>query len=236
MGIETTVPAHVAIIMDGNGRWAKERGLPRIAGHQEGVKRAREVIKEAAKLGLQALTLYAFSTENWKRPKEEVGFLMRLIQESLEREITQLARNNIVFRASGMIDNLPEGVRHRLIETMRETSGNSGMVLNIAVNYGGRAEIIQAMQGLARDVLSGRLTPEEIDESALSGRLWTAGIPDPDLVIRASGEQRLSNFLLWQAAYAELYLTPVLWPDFGVEEFHKALLEYQKRARRFGGL
>ncbi|HHW14354.1 MAG TPA: di-trans,poly-cis-decaprenylcistransferase [Firmicutes bacterium] len=222
--------------MDGNGRWARRRGLPRTAGHLEGVKRAREIVRACGEKGIGVLTLYAFSTENWRRPAEEVGFLMRLFEESLEGEIEGLCQNNVVLRIIGRVEELPESVRQAARRGEEATAGNSGLVLNVALNYGGRAELVDAARRLARQVQAGELTPEAIDEAAFAGQLYTAGLPDPDLVIRPSGEQRLSNFLLWQAAYAELYLTPTLWPDFTREEFERALAAYSGRRRRFGAL
>ena len=230
------LPNHVAVIMDGNGRWARRRGLPRTAGHLEGVKRAREIVRACGEKGIGVLTLYAFSTENWRRPAEEVGFLMRLFEESLEAEIEGLCQNNVVLRIIGRVEELPESVRQAARRGEEATAGNSGLVLNVALNYGGRAELVDAARRLARQVQAGELTPEAIDEAAFAGQLYTAGLPDPDLVIRPSGEQRLSNFLLWQAAYAELYLTPTLWPDFTREEFERALAAYSGRRRRFGAL
>lgn len=230
------LPNHVAIIMDGNGRWARQRGLPRVAGHREGVLRAREAAELAARRGLKVLSLYAFSTENWRRPKDEVSFIMRLFEESVRREIPALTRNNILFRASGRLDELPAGVQAAIGDAVEATSGNSGLVLNIAVNYGGRAELVDAARALARAVQAGELSPEQIDEAELSRHLYTAGLPDPDLLIRPSGEMRLSNFFLWQAAYSELYVTKALWPDFRATEFEEALAAYKGRERRFGGL
>lgn len=235
-GGTSVLPKHVAIIMDGNGRWARKRGLPRTAGHLEGVKRAKEVVKACGERGIEVLTLYAFSTENWRRPAEEVGFLMRLFEESLAREIVELCRNNVVLRVIGRVEDLPESVRQAARRGEQATAGNSGLVLNVALNYGGRAELVDAARRLARQVQTGELAPEAIDEAAFAGQLYTAGLPDPDLVIRPSGEQRLSNFLLWQAAYAELYLTPTLWPDFTPDEFERALAAYRGRRRRFGAL
>lgn len=230
------LPQHLAIIMDGNGRWAARRGLPRTAGHQEGVRRAKEVVRACGEKGIRVLTLFAFSTENWRRPKEEVGFLMDLFQESLCREIDSLTENNVVFRVIGRVRDLPAGIQREIERGERKTAGNTGLVLNLALNYGGRAELVDAARGLARRVQAGELRPEEIDEQSFGAELYTAGLPDPDLVIRPSGEQRLSNFLLWQSAYAELYLTPALWPDFTVEELDRALAAYAARERRFGAV
>lgn len=233
---EGRLPQHVAVIMDGNGRWAAQRGLPRPAGHREGVRRAKELVRACGERGIRVLTLYAFSTENWKRPAEEVGFLMDLFEESLRREIAGLKRNHVVFRVLGRVQELPESVQRAIRRGEAETAGNTGLILNVALNYGGRAELVDAAQRLATHVQAGELAPEEIDEAAFAAHLYTAGLPDPDLVVRPSGEQRLSNFLLWQTAYAELYLTPVLWPDFTRAEFEKALAAYAARERRFGAL
>jgi undecaprenyl diphosphate synthase len=230
------VPRHVAVIMDGNGRWASQRGLPRTAGHREGVNRARELVRACGARGIKVLTLYAFSTENWSRPRDEVSFLMRLFEESLRREIDGLQRHNVRFRVIGQVEQLPENVRKAARRGEAETSANTGLVLNVALNYGGRAELVEAARGLAVRVQAGELSPEAIDAAAFAAELSTAGQPDPDLVIRPSGEQRLSNFLLWQTAYAELYLTTVLWPDFTTAEFERALAAYASRERRFGGV
>ncbi|MGE5553210.1 MAG: isoprenyl transferase [Betaproteobacteria bacterium] len=230
------LPRHVAVIMDGNGRWAAQRGLPRTVGHQEGVKRAKEIVRACGEKNIPVLTLFAFSTENWRRPRREVSFLMQLFEESLRQELAELRANHVVFRAIGRIDELPESVREAVRRGEEATAGNTGLVLNIALNYGGREELVQAARRLAARVQAGELQPDLIDEDMLAAHLYTAGLPDPDLVIRPSGEQRLSNFLLWQAAYAELYLTPVLWPDFTVAEFERALLAYGARKRRFGAL
>lgn len=230
------VPRHVAVIMDGNGRWASQRGLPRTAGHREGVLRAREIVRAAGERGIQVLTLFAFSTENWRRPNDEVSFLMRLFEESLRREIEGLKRNNVVLRVLGRVEQLPRSVREAVRRGEEETSNGHGLRLNLALNYGGRAELVDAARRLAARVSDGALSLSEIDEAAFAAGLYTAGQPDPDLVIRPSGEQRLSNFLLWQAAYAELYLTPVLWPDFTPTEFDRALAAYAARERRFGAI
>ncbi len=228
------IPRHVAIIMDGNGRWAKKRGMPRVMGHREGVKRVREIVTAARELGIEVLTLYAFSQENWARPKSEVSALMELLQTYLVNQLNEMLTNRISLRAMGDLDRLPEMVRKTLDETIERTSGNTEMVLNLALSYSGRYEIAQAARRIAKDCLSGVVKPEDIDERLFSSYLFTADYPDPDLVIRTSGEQRLSNFLLFQAAYSELYITPVLWPDFKRDEFIKALLDLQRRERRFG--
>jgi undecaprenyl diphosphate synthase len=230
------LPRHVAVIMDGNGRWAAQRGLPRTAGHREGVKRAKELVRACAERGVQVLTLYAFSTENWRRPGDEVGFLMKLFEESLRREIAGLKRHNVVFRPIGRVEQLPANVQREARRGEAETAGNTGLTLNVALNYGGRAELVDAARRLVARVQAGELSPEALDEAAFASELYTAGQPDPDLVIRPSGEQRLSNFLLWQSAYAELYLTSVLWPDFTTAELERALAAYASRERRFGGV
>lgn len=228
------IPHHLAVIMDGNGRWAKQRGLPRIFGHRQGVKAVRSTIQAAREVGIQVLTLFAFSQENWRRPPEEVNALMDLLHDYLERECEELMQKDISLRAIGDISRLPQKAFKRLMDVVSVTSGNQGMILNLALSYGGRAEIVMAARKLARRCLDGEMTPEQIDEDIFSQSLWTAGLPDPDLIIRTSGEMRLSNFLLFQAAYAELYVTPVLWPDFDKNEFMKALAEYESRDRRFG--
>ncbi len=224
------IPAHVAVIMDGNGRWAKSRGLPRLAGHRAGVESVRQIVRACAELGVKVLTLYSFSTENWLRPKSEVSQLMRLLSYALKRETLELDKNNVRLRAVGRLTALPAAVRAELQESIRRLAKNSGLVLNLALNYGSRQEIIDAANAL---IASGA---KEITEESLSKALYTAGLPDPDLVIRTSGEMRLSNFLLWQSAYAEIYITPVFWPDFRRKDLNAAICEYQKRHRRFGGL
>lgn len=220
--------------MDGNGRWAKARGLPRIMGHREGMKSVRAVVECARKLGIQVLTLYAFSKENWQRPREEVSFLMGLLEEYLRREVQELHEKNIQIRAIGELELLPRKILALLKESIKKTAANTGMVLNLALSYSGRAEITRAAKLLAEACLRGDLKPEEINEELFSHYLYTNDLPDPDLLIRTSGEMRLSNFLLYQCAYTELYITPVLWPDFREEEFFAALEEYQRRERRFG--
>ena len=228
------LPRHVAVIMDGNGRWATNRGLPRVAGHGEGVKSVRAVVRTAGELGIQFLTLYAFSSENWNRPHQEVSTLMALLERSIERELPELMERNVRFRVIGRADGVPARVGeriHRLIET---TSRNTGLTLLMAFNYGGRDELVDAVRALAREVQSGQLRPEDIDEVRVSRALYTDGIPDPDLLIRTSGELRLSNFLLWQVAYTELWMTSTLWPDFGAREFCLAVADFQQRDRRFG--
>ena len=227
------LPAHIAIIMDGNGRWAKRRSLPRVAGHRAGIEPVRVTVETCARLGLRALTLYAFSVENWKRPRAEVDMLWRLLRLYLRAELPDMARNDVRFRAIGRIDELPDFVRAELQETERVTAGNRGLQLNLAINYGGRAELVDAVRTLVED---SRRRSIIVDEDAIAARLYTAGTPDPDLLIRTSGEMRISNFLLWQIAYSELYVTDTLWPDFSRTELLRAILDYQKRDRRFGGL
>lgn len=231
---QTVVPRHVAVIMDGNGRWAKARLLPRIAGHKRGADAVRRIVEAAWDFGVEYLTLYAFSSENWKRPEEEVGGLMSLLRLYLRSELDELDRNGVRVRVIGNRDRLPADIRQLIAEAEARTVANRRLTLILAVSYGGQGEIVQAARRLAEDVAAGRLRPEDIDESCFATRLETAGIPDPDLVIRTSGEQRLSNFLLWQAAYAELVFTDTLWPDFGRDEFAAALREFQARDRRFG--
>jgi undecaprenyl diphosphate synthase len=227
------LPSHIAIIMDGNGRWAKRRRLPRAAGHRAGVTPVRSTVETCARLGLRALTLYAFSVENWKRPRAEVETLWRLLRRYLRGELDLMHRHNIRFTAIGRLHALPDFVREELDSVIRSTAGNKGLQLNLAINYGGRAEIVDAVAALVEDARRGKVI---IDEAAISARLYTAGMPDPDLLIRTSGEMRVSNFLLWQIAYAELYVTETLWPDFSRAELLRAILDYQKRDRRFGGL
>jgi undecaprenyl diphosphate synthase len=230
------LPRHVAVIMDGNGRWAGLRGLPRVAGHREGVRAARETVRTAGRLGIEFLTLYAFSSENWARPAGEVNFLMRLLESSVEEELPSLVENNVRLRTLGELDSVGEGVRRSVERAIRATEGNTGLTLLIALNYGGRQELVRTVRALAADVARGALAPEAIDEAAIAAGLDTAGVPDPDLLIRTSGEYRLSNFLLWQVAYTELLVLPTLWPDFGPRDLYGAVAEYQRRSRRFGGL
>ena len=228
------LPAHIAIIMDGNGRWAMQRGRERVFGHQQGVKAVREVIECAAELGLRYLTLYAFSTENWGRPDDEISALMDIMVQSLNKETDTLIRNNIRLKAIGDVNRLAEDVRKRLFETIEQTSKADGLTLVIALSYSSRWEILNAARKLAADVKNGLLDPGAIVEGDFEKYLTTFGIPDPELMIRTSGELRVSNFLLWQLAYTELYFTKSLWPDFGKDEFYKAILDFQKRERRFG--
>jgi undecaprenyl diphosphate synthase len=228
------LPVHIAIIMDGNGRWARQRGNDRIFGHQQGVKTVREVIECAAELGLKYLTLYAFSTENWGRPDEEISALMGIMVQSLNNETDTLIRNNIRLKAIGDVNRLAEDVRERLFETIELTSKADGLTLIIALSYSSRWEILNAARKLASDVKNDLIEPEAIMEDDFEKYLTTFGIPDPELLIRTSGELRISNFLLWQLAYTELYFTELLWPDFSKDEFYKALIDFQKRERRFG--
>lgn len=230
------LPRHVAVIMDGNGRWAKQRHLPRVEGHRAGASAVRETVETAARLRLDALTLYAFSTENWKRPKAEVSTLFALLKEFLRREFRSLVENDIRFRVVGRPDGLDPSVRSALATALEATASCRGMVFSVALNYSGRAEIADAARALARDAAAGSLDPETIDEDAVARRLYTADLPDPDLLIRTSGELRISNFLLWQIAYAEIHVTPVLWPDFRRRHLLEALLDYQRRERRYGGV
>ncbi len=231
------LPAHIAIIMDGNGRWARRRNLPRVAGHKAGMEPVRTTIETCTRLGIQALTLYAFSAENWKRPRAEVDMLWRLLRLYLARELPDLLRNGIRFTCMGRMDQLPAPVREELENVTERTARNPGMRLNVAINYSGRAELVDAINSLVDEARTeGRLRDLRVDEEAIASRLYTAGLPDPDLLIRTSGEMRISNFLLWQIAYAEFYLTETLWPDFRRADLLDAILDYQKRDRRFGGL
>ena len=229
------LPRHVAIIMDGNGRWARARGLPRVMGHRAGIRSVRSVVETARKLGIEALTLYCFSVENWKRSRDEVEMLMRLLDDYLGRELPTLLKNQVGLNVIGRMEGLPTKIQAHLKGVILKTRPQARMILNLALNYGGRTEILDAVQRVALDVQAGRLDPKAIDEATFSRYLYTDGLPDPDLLIRTSGELRISNFLLWQISYTELYITPTLWPDFGREEFLQALAEYQRRERRFGG-
>jgi len=231
------LPAHIAIIMDGNGRWARQRNLPRAAGHRAGMEPVRTTVETCNRLGIQALTLYAFSAENWKRPRVEVDTLWRLLRLYLRRELPEILRNGIRLTSMGRLDGLPFQVREELEAAIEATAHNTGMRLNVALNYSGRTELVDALNAIVEDARAeGRLPDLRIDEQAIAARLYTAGLPDPDLLIRTSGEMRISNFLLWQIAYAELYVTETLWPDFRRTDLLHAILEYQKRDRRFGGL
>ena len=228
------LPSHVAIIMDGNGRWARQRGLDRVFGHQQGVKALREVIETAAELGIRYLTLYAFSNENWGRPDDEVSALMGIMVQSLNKETDTLIKNNIQLRAIGDVDRLADEVKQRLLETIKLTSVGTGLTLVVALSYSSRWEITEAARRMSADVVSGKLNSDAISEEVLEKYLKTHGIPDPELMIRTSGELRISNFLLWQIAYTELYFTDTLWPDFCKDDFYKAIIDFQKRERRFG--
>ena len=231
----TRLPRHVAVIMDGNGRWAQKRHLPRIAGHRQGTQSARTTIETCVRLKIEALTLYAFSVENWRRPKTEIDFLMQLLREYLKREMPLLQKNEIRMRFLGRIHELPAAVQKDVREAMEKTAENKGMVLCVALNYGGRAEIVDAMNAVLQQQ-NGSAAPSLITEEHLARHLYTEGLPDPDLLIRTSGEMRVSNFLLWQIAYAEIFVTETLWPDFSRARLLEALLEFQKRERRYGGI
>lgn len=230
------LPAHIAIIMDGNGRWAQQRKLPRSVGHRAGVEAMRTVVEACSELGVKVLTVYAFSTENWRRPKEEVGILMALLYEYLRKEIAQLHKNHVVIRTLGGIDSLPADAQAELKRAFDLTKNNTGLILNLALNYGGRAELVEAMRRMGDEVVKGNLNPAQIDEACVGRYLYTAGQPDPDLLIRTSGEMRLSNFLLWQLAYTEIVVIDDLWPDFNKESLYEAIRIYQGRDRRFGGV
>jgi undecaprenyl diphosphate synthase len=226
------LPRHVAVIMDGNGRWAAQRHLPRVEGHRAGIESVRDIVECSARLGIQVLTLYAFSVENWKRPASEVSTLMALLKRYLRLELNTLLRNNIRFKVIGRDEELARDIRAELQDAEVKTAGNAGMLFNIALNYGGRAEIVEA----AKRLLTAKVRPEDLDEQRFAGFLYTAGQPDPDLLIRTSGEMRISNFLLWQIAYAEIWVTDTLWPDFRKRDLLEAILAYQKRDRRYGGI
>ncbi len=229
------LPKHVAVIMDGNGRWAGMRKLPRVAGHRAGIEAVRDIVESSARLGLEVLTLYAFSAENWKRPRREVRTLMKLLKEYVRSELKNVHKNNIKFQAIGRIHELEESVRIELRRAMRVTKDNTGMLLNVALNYSGRAELVDTFNRLFRELKhNGHRHP--ISEELISQSLYTSGIPDPDLLIRTSGEMRISNFLLWQIAYSEIYITPTYWPDFRRKHLLEAILEYQQRNRRYGGI
>jgi undecaprenyl diphosphate synthase len=231
------LPRHIAIIMDGNGRWASRRRLPRVAGHKAGVGPVRSTVETCARLGVRVLTLYAFSVENWKRPRAEVETLWRLLRYYLRKELPELQKNDIRLQAIGRVEALPAEVRRELNEVIEATSANRGLLVNLAINYGGRTEIVDAVNAILDEARhQGRLSSLRLDETAIAERLYTAASPDPDLLIRTSGEMRISNFLLWQIAYSELYVTNTLWPDFSRTDLLTAVLDYQKRDRRYGGL
>jgi undecaprenyl diphosphate synthase len=231
----SALPAHIAIIMDGNGRWARKRGLPRVAGHRAGINAVREVVEGSAELGVRVLTLYAFSVENWKRPRAEVATLMQLLKEYLNRELDNIHKNNIRFRTIGRTDMLDASVQAELQKGIVRTSNNTGMIFNVALNYGGRAEIVDAVNRILQNGWKDQGKPA-ISERDFASYLYTAGQPDPDLLIRTSGELRISNFLLWQIAYAEIWVTETLWPDFDKRHLYEAIIAFQKRERRYGGL
>ena len=228
------LPNHLAIIMDGNGRWASDKGKKRIFGHRNGVKAVQKVVEEAAELKIKHLTLFAFSTENWKRPREEIGVLMKLLVSSLKSEFEKLLKNRIKLNVIGNIDQLPKIVQDELNYVMNKTKNNSKMTLTLALSYGGREELVSTFIKLASKVKNKIISPEKIDQSIINEHLYTHNLPDVDLLIRTSGEKRISNFLLWQIAYAELYFSKILWPDFNKKHLHKAIINYQKRERRFG--
>jgi undecaprenyl diphosphate synthase len=230
------LPRHVAVIMDGNGRWAKARHLPRIEGHRRGADSAREIIRTAGELGIKYLTLYAFSAENWNRPKDEVDALMKYLVHYLKSETKELNKNNVRLEVIGQIHRLPDNVQEHLQKSMAALSKNNGLTLIMALSYGSRIEIVEAVRAIADKVKHGKIDPADITEKIISEHLWTRNIPDPDLMIRTSGEMRISNFLLWQLSYAELLITPTLWPDFRKPQFYAALEEYARRHRRFGGI
>ncbi|MGA4720223.1 isoprenyl transferase [Fictibacillus nanhaiensis] len=233
---EENIPKHVAIIMDGNGRWARKRAMPRIAGHHEGMKTVRKIVKEANKIGIEVLTLYAFSTENWKRPREEVDFLMKLPGEFLNTFLPDLIKENVQVRIMGKKELLPLHTVKAVDEAINKTKNNSGLILNFALNYGSRDEITAAVKALASEVKQGRLEPSQIDDSMIEQHLMTHDLNDPDLLIRTSGEVRLSNFMLWQLAYSEFWFTEVLWPDFSEEHLREAVSQFAGRGRRYGGV
>ena len=228
------LPRHVGIIMDGNGRWAKNRMLPRIAGHRQGVKAVDRIVSHASRMGIKALTLYSFSLENWSRPRDEVDALMEILVEFLERELARILKEGIRFNAIGHIEDLPHFAQDWVKRVMQETADREGMVLTLALSYSARREIADAAQELAREAVAGKISPDDIDETDIARNLYTADLPELDLLIRTSGELRLSNYLLWQAAYAELYFTDSYWPEFGTREFEEAILSFQARVRKFG--
>ena len=228
------LPRHIAVIMDGNGRWAKKRGLPRIEGHRAGRKAVREAVEGCVELGVQVLTLYTFSVENWSRPEREVSALMLFLRQTLKQEREELRKSDVRLGVIGRVSDLPKAVRKVLDETIDDLKESKGLLLNLALSYGGRAEIVDAVRKIAADARLAQTKPEEIDEKFIERRLYTAGIPDPDLLIRTSGEMRVSNFLLWQLAYSEMWVTETLWPDFRKKHLFEAVRNYQKRQRRFG--
>lgn len=231
---KTLLPQHIAIIMDGNGRWAKQKGKARIFGHRSAVTAVRETIEACGELGVKYLTLYAFSTENWKRPKSEVDALMNLLVSTLGKERDRLMQNNVRLKTIGEINTLPKKVHQNLMKVIHDTSSNTGLTLILALSYSSKREILLAVKNIVQAVNKGNITPEDINEDMIAKSLYTSDFPDPELLIRTSGEYRISNFLLWQIAYTELYFTPILWPDFGKENLYQAIIDYQKRERRFG--
>lgn len=233
---DSNIPQHIAIIMDGNGRWAKKRGLPRVAGHREGMKVIKKIVRMANRLNVRILTLYAFSTENWKRPKSEVDYLMKLPELFLAKELPILMEENVKVRLMGRKNNLPEHTLKAVETAVEKTKNNTGLILNFALNYGSRLELLEATKQIALDVKNGKLDVEQISEKTIESYLMTNGLPDPDLLIRTSGEIRLSNFMLWQLAYSEFCFTDVLWPDFTEEHFIEAIRIFQQRGRRYGGV
>ncbi len=230
------IPRHIAIIMDGNGRWAKLRNLPRTMGHREGMKTIKSMVKECSKLGVKYLTLYAFSTENWKRPQQEIDTLMSLIIEYINKEIDELHKNNVTFNVIGDMTKLPKSCQKSILWAKNMTKNNNGLTLNIALNYGGRDEIVNGVKKIAEKVLSGDIKVEDITEKTISNSLYTKGMPDPDMIIRPSGELRISNYLLWQGAYSEFWFSNINWPDFTEQDLHNAIMDFQNRNRRFGGV
>ncbi len=232
--LKGNIPKHVAIIMDGNGRWAKKRGLPRIAGHKKGIDSVREIVRLCSELGIEILTLYTFSMENWNRPKTEISALMRLLLNTIRKEIDELVKNNVKVNTLGILSDLPAGARKGMEEAMERTKNNTGLILNLALSYSSRVEIVEMIKRIAKKVKNNEVGINDINERFVSENLYTAGLKDPDLMIRTSGVFRVSNFLLWQLAYTEIYITDVLWPDFRANEFYKAILDYQNRERRFG--
>jgi undecaprenyl diphosphate synthase len=232
--IQEKLPQHIAIIMDGNGRWANRRSLQRIMGHARGMESVKQIVKACRELGIRVLTLYAFSLENWHRPTTEIKGLFKLLKQYLRSELKELNKNNIQIKSIGHLESLPPDVQAVARDAIEKTRDNSGMILNVALSYGGRDEILRAVARIAARAAAGKFSVSELTEEVFSRELYTAGLPDPDLLIRTSGEMRISNFLLWQLAYTEIYVTDVLWPDFGKQELYKALLDYQKRQRRFG--
>jgi undecaprenyl diphosphate synthase len=233
---KANVPQHVAIIMDGNGRWARQRHLPRVEGHRQGAESARIIIRTAGEIGIKYLTLYAFSAENWNRPKDEVDTLMKYLVQYLKRETPELNESNVRLEAIGQIHRLPENVQEQLRKSMATLAKNNGLTLVLALSYGGRTEIVDAARAIAKKAKAGELDPEDVTEKVLAQHLYTRNMPDPDLLVRTSGEMRVSNFLLWQISYAEFVVTPTLWPDFRKPQFFEAIEEYVRRHRRFGGL